>query len=156
MTGLPVGSKLVVILWSSISFSSTLLLWFNNLQPLFNYSKVALLGDQWYPGPTEAPTVELSSRRRWMVISSQLSNKFSYCPTWNVSIVLIFHKHNSLQLGILPQAFISCYLSPSPLQHVAPSDKFVRKFSELLRKFTQPFALKLFRSSGPKYEAWMV
>ena len=42
--------------------------------------------------------MELSSSRRWRLISAQWSIKFGYCPSCTVSIVLYFHKHNSLPL----------------------------------------------------------
>ena len=51
-------------------------------------------------------SMELFSRRRWSLISAQLSNKFDYCPLYTVSIVLCVHKHNNLLLGQI-RAFIS-------------------------------------------------
>ena len=50
--------------------------------------------------------MELFSRRRWRLVSAQLSNKFGFCPLYTVSIVLQVHKHNSLPLGQI-WAFIS-------------------------------------------------
>ena len=47
----------------------------------------------------ETLTMELLSRRRWTLILDQMSNKVNDCPPWNVSLVLAFHKHNSLPLG---------------------------------------------------------
>ena len=64
--------------------------------------------------------MELFSRRRWGLISAQLSNKFGYCPWCTVSIVLYFHKHNSLPLGQI-QAFISPKLPRSPAYHLVQS-----------------------------------
>ena len=58
--------------------------------------------------------VELFRRRRWRLISAQLSNKFGYCPLYTVSIVLYVHNHNSLPLGQI-RAFISHKLPHSPL-----------------------------------------
>ena len=36
-------------------------------------------------------TMELFSRRRWRLVSAQLSNEFGYCPWCTVSIVLYFN-----------------------------------------------------------------
>ena len=44
---------------------------------------------------------------RWRLISAKLSIKFAYCPSCTVSIVFLFHEHNSLPLGQM-QAFMSC------------------------------------------------
>ena len=49
-----------------------------------------------------------TASRIWRLVSGQLSNKFVYCPSWTISTVLAFHKHNSLPLGHI-QAFISFY-----------------------------------------------
>ena len=43
-----------------------------------------------------------------MVVSAQLSNKFGNCPSYTVSIVFAFHKHNSIPLGQI-RAFISFF-----------------------------------------------
>ena len=40
-----------------------------------------------------------TSNRRWRLVSAQLWNKFGYCPSSIVSIVLAFHKNNRLSLG---------------------------------------------------------
>ena len=50
--------------------------------------------------------MELFSRRRWRLVTVQLSNKFGYRPLYTVSIVFKVHKHNSLPLGQI-RAFIS-------------------------------------------------
>ena len=41
-------------------------------------------------------------RSRWMTGSAQLSNKFSACSSWTVSIVLEYHKHISFPLVLKP------------------------------------------------------
>ena len=40
--------------------------------------------------------------------TAQMSNKFGHCPSWTVSVVISFHKYNSLQVGLI-HAFISFY-----------------------------------------------
>ena len=42
----------------------------------------------------------------WRLISAQLSNVFGNCPSWTVSNILQFYKHNRLSLGPI-WAFIS-------------------------------------------------
>ena len=42
---------------------------------------------------------DLFSRRRWRLVSAQLSIKFRYCPSYTVSIVLSFYQHSSYLLG---------------------------------------------------------
>ena len=58
--------------------------------------------------------MELFSRRRWRLVSAQLSNKVGYCPSCTVSIVLVFNKHYSLPLGQI-RAFLSLLLLKSSL-----------------------------------------
>ena len=58
--------------------------------------------------------MELFSRRRWRLVSVQLSNKVGYCPSCTVSIVLVFNKHYSLPLGQI-RAFLSLLLLKSSL-----------------------------------------
>ena len=54
--------------------------------------------------------MELFVRRRWRIVSAQLSIEFGYCPSSTVSIVLLFHEHNSLLLGRYePSSPISCH-----------------------------------------------
>ena len=66
----------------------------------------------WPPHPSQQHAgMELISRRRWRLISAQLSNTFGYQIMH--FIVLLVHKHNSLPLGQI-WAFISRKLSCSP------------------------------------------
>ena len=54
--------------------------------------------------------MELFVRRRWRIVSAQLSIEFGYCPSSTVSIVLLFHEHNSLLLGRYEHSSpISCH-----------------------------------------------
>ena len=43
-------------------------------------------------------TIDCFSTKRCRLTSAQLLNKFAYCPSWTVTIVLAFHKHNRLLL----------------------------------------------------------
>ena len=54
----------------------------------------------------------IKANRRWRRISDQMSKKLGYCRSCTVSIVLAFHKHNSLPLGHI-RAFISFYYRAS-------------------------------------------
>ena len=53
--------------------------------------------------------MELFSRRSWRLVSAQLSIKIWLSTFMSVSIVLWFHKHNSLHLGSYkPSSPVSC------------------------------------------------
>ena len=52
---------------------------------------------------------ELFRRKRWRLVSVQLSNKFGYSPWCTVYFVLVLHNHNSLSLGRNDPSFpVSC------------------------------------------------
>ena len=53
-------------------------------------------------------TGSATANRRWRLVAAQLFNKFGFCSSCNISIVLAFHKYN-LRL-VQMQAFISCWL----------------------------------------------
>ena len=50
-------------------------------------------------------TMELFSRRRWRLVSAQLSNKFGNCPLYSDSIVFVSYKHNG---RYEPSSPVSC------------------------------------------------
>ena len=79
--------------------------------------------------------MEHFSRRRWRLVSAQLSIKFCYCPWCTVSIVLYFHKHNSLPLG--------AYKPSSPVSCRAPQTILTTIFTVNLKVVLQCLHLKL-------------
>ena len=74
---------------------------------------------------------ELFRRKRWRLVSVQLSNKFGYSPWCTVYFVLVLHNHNSLSLGRNDPSFpVSCctfqsiYLS-NALYFSSPTESFL-------------------------------
>ena len=90
--------------------------------------------------------VELFSRRRWRLVSAQLSNQFGYCPLYTVSIVLLVHKRNSLPLGHI-QAFISRKLPCSP-------NKCTKCYRNFWQMWNKPSKLPDFSKFGKYRKIW--
>ena len=90
--------------------------------------------------------VELLSRRRWRLVSAQLSNQFGYCPLYTVSIVLLVHKRNSLPLGHI-QAFISRKLPCSP-------NKCTKCYRNFWQMWNKPSKLPDFSKFGKYRKIW--
>ena len=51
-------------------------------------------------------------RRRWRLVSAQLSIKFRYCPSYTVSIVLSLYQRSSYLLGRYESSSLVSYRSP--------------------------------------------
>ena len=64
--------------------------------------------------------MEVYSRRRWILESAQLSNKFGYCPLYTLSIVFKFINTTAYHLGRYEPSQPISYRAPQEKIHQSP------------------------------------